>query len=103
MGLAEAYPRGEPTSLLVSERFSTLSIHGRPLVVDRAVDREKAKSFKERNKKEFDKRNTYLLEEGLVKEGEPNAVGVSKADLDKRRAGYKERKAKLKNPNFFVS
>eukprot|EP01094_Clydonella_sp_ATCC50884_P010044 TRINITY_DN1960_c0_g4_i1.p1 TRINITY_DN1960_c0_g4~~TRINITY_DN1960_c0_g4_i1.p1 ORF type:complete len:927 (+),score=367.14 TRINITY_DN1960_c0_g4_i1:91-2781(+) len=102
--LAEAYPRGLPTSSLASERTSNMTLDGRPLIIDVAVDRDKAKEFSDTHKKERqDKRNLYLLHEGLVKAGEPGSEGVSKSDLDKRQAGFRERKEKLKNPNFFVS
>ena len=51
----------------------------------------------------MDRRNLYLAKEGLVLPGSVAAQGLSKADLLKRHKAEAEKKAKLDNPNIFVS
>jgi nucleolar protein 4 len=46
-----------------------------------------------------DKRNLYLLQEGLILKDDK----TPKADLEKRLVSYQQRKEKLKNPNFYIS
>lgn len=43
---------------------SELHIHGRPVIIDVAVERDRAVQFKEQKVREKDKRNLYLLNEG---------------------------------------
>ena len=51
-----------------------------------------------------DKRNIYLLKEGIIAPGSAAADGLSQAELDKRQVSFAERKATLeKNPNLYVS
>jgi hypothetical protein len=101
-----------------------VSIGGRTLLVTRAVDRSeavqltgsfdggsgsgsgkaKAKVLGPDGKPvREDKRNLFLAREGLVLSASESAIGVSPADLKKRNAAYKEKKEKLKNPNYFIS
>lgn len=50
-----------------------------------------------------DLRNLYLAHEGEVLDGSPASVGVSEADMSKRRRGALEKADKLRNPNISVS
>jgi nucleolar protein 4 len=50
-----------------------------------------------------DPRNLYLLREGLIEAGTPAAKGLSVHHLQALIRDYEERKAQLKNVNFFVS
>lgn len=51
-----------------------------------------------------DKRNLYLLKEGLILPGTDASEGLSQAELGKRQDSYSSRKQQLeKNPNLFVS
>jgi nucleolar protein 4 len=50
-----------------------------------------------------DRRNFYLAREGEVLDDSPAAVGVSEADMEKRRRAAEEKVAKLQNPNFSIS
>lgn len=58
---------------------------------------------KESKKEPRDKRNLYLAREGVITAGSEAAKHLSKADLQKREKAETEKKAKLKNPNYFVS
>ena len=85
-----------------------LSLDNFKLNVTKAVTRGKAAELtKERkaegNKINNDKRNLYLAKEGLILPGSIAAQGLSKSDLLKRQKAETEKKAKLENPNFFVS
>ena len=72
--------------------------------VTRGKAAELAKEKKtEGNKESKDKRNLYLAKEGLILPGSEAAQGLSKADLLKRQKAEAEKKAKLENPNNFVS
>lgn len=76
--------------------------------VTRAVTRGKAAELtKERKarggKEDKDKRNLYLAKEGLVLSDSTAAHGLSKSDLLKRQKAEAEKKAKLTNPNYYVS
>lgn len=72
--MREAYPYGRApapakrdrrtASKSVLEGVSELSVHGRPVIVDVAVDRGTAESLKEQKVRQKDKRNLYLLNEG---------------------------------------
>jgi len=48
----------------VLDGVSELLVHGRPVIVDLAVERGKAAQLKEQNVRQKDKRNLYLLNEG---------------------------------------
>ena len=65
---------------------------------------ELAKEKKVEGKKvNKDKRNLYLAKEGLILAASSAAQGLSKGDLLKRQNAEKEKKAKLADPNYFVS
>ncbi|KAI9031962.1 hypothetical protein DFJ74DRAFT_763739 [Hyaloraphidium curvatum] len=96
-------------SILVPEPALSTPFHlrGRFLHVLPAVSREDSAALGSRTRKELrarDKRNAYLLREGLVLPGTPAAEGLSSAELGKRQASYDERRRQLEaNPNLFVS
>ena len=50
-----------------------------------------------------DRRNLYLAREGEILQDSPASVGVSAADMEKRRRAAEEKMSKLQNPNFSVS
>eukprot|EP01038_Epipyxis_sp_PR26KG_P011284 gene11284-15138_t len=84
----------------------TITIQDRPCRINLAVDREEANKLKEDEKNSRDKRNLYLMNEGLVvaeaKPGE-KAVVMSELDKEKRQRAQAEKRKKLQNPLFFVS
>ena len=86
-----------------------LSLDNFTLNVTKAVTRGKATELaKERkrtggNKQVKDKRNLYLAKEGLILPGSTAAQELSKSDIVKRQKAEAEKKAKLENPNCFVS
>ncbi|KAJ3412626.1 RNA recognition motif-containing protein [Chytridiales sp. JEL 0842] len=100
-------------SLLVAEpsKTSTLvsqfTLHSRLLNLSLAVTRSEATSLasvnaRERRKK--DKRNLYLMKEGVVFPNSKEAVGVSASELSKRQKSFAERRRLLEtNPNLFIS
>lgn len=98
-----------PKSILNPEPALATPFHlnGRFLHVLPAVSRAKSEELGKQTRKELrtkDKRNVYLLREGLILAGTPAAEGLTKSELEKRQKGYDERKTSLeKNPNLFVS
>ncbi|XP_078364761.1 RNA-binding protein 28-like isoform X2 [Oculina patagonica] len=91
-----------------SKEGSALSLDNFTLNVTKAVTRGKAAELAkekkiEGNREARDNRNLYLAKEGLILSGSTAAQGLSKADLLKRQKAEKEKKAKLENPNYFVS
>lgn len=89
-----------------SEDGGTFRIDGRPLSVSLAVSQGKLGEIKRvqaDNKKEKDKRNLYLAYEGVITKNSPGFESLSEADLKKREKALAEKKAKLKDPNYFVS
>eukprot|EP01103_Thecamoeba_quadrilineata_P008174 TRINITY_DN17944_c0_g1_i1.p1 TRINITY_DN17944_c0_g1~~TRINITY_DN17944_c0_g1_i1.p1 ORF type:complete len:631 (+),score=224.82 TRINITY_DN17944_c0_g1_i1:38-1930(+) len=86
---------------------SEISLDGRSLILARAVDRNKAKIFAETKKvdekKNDDKRNFYLMKEGVIRRGDDAAEGVSDKDMTKREFAWKEKKEKMQNPNYMIS
>lgn len=104
--LASAYPfEGDQQQ----GQYSTIFLDARPLQIFKAVDRTTAQQLRaenlreERKKKKHDKRNLYLAEEGFIKTNSDAAKGLSREDLARRLKAEKEKKAKLKNPNYHVS
>ncbi|KAI5117932.1 hypothetical protein M0805_009440 [Coniferiporia weirii] len=98
-------------SLLTPDPSSSLAqalvLHGRTLSVACAVPRDAAARLKdegERQREKADKRNMYLLREGVILPGTPAAAVLSAAELEKRNASFGARRALLKsNPALFVS
>jgi len=93
----------DPSSSLASR----LVIHGRTLSVSRAVTREQAGNLKEdaeHARQKGDKRNTYLMREGVVFPNSPAAASLPDAEVEKRQAAFNARKALLRsNPSLYIS
>ncbi|XP_069105565.1 RNA-binding protein 28-like [Argopecten irradians] len=85
-------------------RDGGITVDGRKLCIALAVSRDKAKDFKEvEKKKQEDKRNLHLAREGMIRPGTQAAEGLSKEDLQKRMKVENMKREKLKNPNIFIS
>ncbi|CAG8572202.1 6192_t:CDS:2 [Paraglomus brasilianum] len=93
----------DPSDSLVAK----FTLHGRVLSVTRAVEREEAKKFMDNNrikKRQEDKRNLYLMREGVIFPDSPAAAELNPATISKRVASYSQRKNLLqRNPNLFIS
>ncbi|KAJ1559815.1 RNA recognition motif-containing protein [Cladochytrium tenue] len=104
---------GASSSILVPEPSSTAPgaapfvLDGRQLLVTRAVSRNEAARLAAAgagDPSSRDRRNTYLLREGLVEPGTEAARGMPAEDLEKRQRSYTERRRLLQsNPNLYVS
>ncbi|KAK7035201.1 RNA recognition motif-containing protein [Paramarasmius palmivorus] len=98
-------------SLLTPDPSSSLArslvLHGRTLDVVRAVTRTEAGKLREEGEKrrqKADKRNMYLLREGVILPNTPAAETVSPADLERRTTSFSTRKNLLKsNPSLYIS
>ncbi|KAF7311626.1 Ribosome biogenesis [Mycena kentingensis (nom. inval.)] len=98
-------------SILTADPSSTLAqslvLHGRTLDVVRAVTRDVAGKLKEdgeRKREKADKRNMYLLREGVILPSTPAADTLTPADLERRTASFNARRTLLKsNPALFIS
>ena len=85
---------------------SEITMETRLLTVTKAVTQSEAKEIESRDKsegKERDKRNLYLAREGLITPSSTLAKDIPKPDMKKRLKAEAEKKAKLKNPDVFVS
>ncbi|KIJ16203.1 hypothetical protein PAXINDRAFT_176279 [Paxillus involutus ATCC 200175] len=84
-----------------------LVLHGRTLDVVRAVTRDQADKLKEegeRSREKADKRNLYLLREGVVLPNTPASERIPPADLEKRTNSFNARRTMLRsNPSLYVS
>nr|XP_018265951.1 nucleolar protein 4 [Kwoniella dejecticola CBS 10117]OBR88109.1 nucleolar protein 4 [Kwoniella dejecticola CBS 10117] len=93
----------DPSSSLASR----LVLHGRTLEVSRAVTREQAglmKEDSERARNAGDKRNTYLMREGVIFHNSPAAASLPEAEVEKRQASFNARKTLLRsNPSLYIS
>ena len=81
-------------------------LDGRSIVVSKAVTRGKMNEIerqKTAEKQETDKRNLYLALEGVITRKTPGAENLSESDLKHLEKALAEKKAKLKNPQYFVS
>lgn len=91
-----------------TEKEDSLELHGRRLIVAKALSRHHAAELQEKRKKllkmaEKDKRNLYLLKEGFIRPGTEAAAGLSKSDVTKRSKIETVKRAKIKNMYIFVS
>ncbi|CAK5264728.1 unnamed protein product, partial [Mycena citricolor] len=108
--LAKKNPFSMP-SILTADPSSSLAqslvLQGRTLDVVRAVTRDVAGKLKEdgeRQRQKADKRNMYLLREGVILPNTPAEETLSAADLERRTTSYNTRRALLKsNPALFIS
>ncbi|KIY45434.1 hypothetical protein FISHEDRAFT_49489, partial [Fistulina hepatica ATCC 64428] len=99
------------TSLLTPDPSSVLArpltLGGRTLDVVLAVTRTTANRLtevRERAREKADKRNMYLLREGVILPTSPAAATLSAADLERRTQSYNTRRALLNsNPLLYVS
>ncbi|KAG6819698.1 hypothetical protein H0H93_009492 [Arthromyces matolae] len=93
----------DPSSSLAQ----SLVLHGRTLDVIRAVTRDEAGKLKEAGEKlrqKADKRNMYLLREGVILPNTAAAASLSPAEIERRTASFNSRRALLKsNPSLFIS
>ena len=84
-----------------------LCVDGRILNVMMAVERKEANERKEekskKKKAKETQRNLFLAKEGIIAPDSEAAKHMTKEDLARRMAAWKEKKAKLANPNYFVS
>ncbi|KAI9063670.1 RNA-binding domain-containing protein [Trametes sanguinea] len=84
-----------------------LVLHGRTLDVSRAVTRDEATRLKEigeRQREKADKRNLYLLREGIILPNTPAAELLPPTEVEKRTQSFNARRALLRsNPSLFVS
>ncbi|KAK0488072.1 hypothetical protein EDD18DRAFT_1360030 [Armillaria luteobubalina] len=111
---AESAPKKNPfsmPSILTPDPSSSLAqslvLHGRTLDVVRAVTRDEAGKLKEegeRRREKADKRNMYLLREGVILPNSPAAQVMVPAELERRNTSFGARKALLNsNPSLYVS
>jgi len=100
---AALYQKNRITAALKSNQGITLG--GRVLNIALAVDRNSASELQERNKvkQAQDKRNLYLANEGNIRADSEAAKAMPPAELEKREKAFREKKKKLKNPNYCVS
>ena len=84
-----------------------IKFNGRRLFIVKAVTRGKVKEIekekKDAKKEPKDKRNIALATEGVIFPNSEAAKELSEADMKKREKAWAEKKAKLKNQNYFVS
>ncbi|KAF9230337.1 hypothetical protein BU15DRAFT_11817, partial [Melanogaster broomeanus] len=84
-----------------------LVLHGRTLDVVRAVTRDVAAKLKEdgeKTREKADKRNLYLLREGVILPNTPAAETIPRVELEKRTNSFNARRALLhSNPSLYVS
>ncbi|KAJ7582762.1 hypothetical protein C8J56DRAFT_864966 [Mycena floridula] len=98
-------------SILTPDPSSTLAkslvLQGRTLDVVRAVTRDVAGKLKEdgeRQREKADKRNMYLLREGVILPNSPAADTLTPAELERRSQSFNSRKVLLKsNPSLYIS
>lgn len=85
----------------------SLVLHGRTLDVVRAVTRDQAGKLKEEGEKrreKADKRNLYLLREGVILPNTPAASTIPPVELEKRTNSFTARRTMLRtNPSLYVS
>lgn len=90
-----------------SSMAQSLVLHGRTLDLARAVTRDEAGKLKEageRAREKADKRNLYLLREGLILPNTPAAANLPPPELEKRSQSFNARRTLLKsNPSLYVS
>ncbi|CEP19046.1 hypothetical protein [Parasitella parasitica] len=83
------------------------TLHGRVLDVTLAVDRTQAKQIKDDNlsqKRREDKRNLYLMREGVVFPETPAAATMTPSELSKRQMSFSSRKKLVSsNPSLYIS
>ncbi|GAA6062588.1 hypothetical protein JCM10212_004183 [Sporobolomyces blumeae] len=100
------------SSLLMADPSSSgaskLTLHGRVLAAVRAVSKDDADKLREdRDKKgnaKTDRRNLYLMREGVIFPSWAIAKTLSAADMDARQSSFDARKGLLRsNPSLYIS
>ncbi|TNY20075.1 ribosomal processing [Rhodotorula diobovata] len=100
------------TSLLMADPSSStasrLTLHGRVLAAVPAVSKNDADKLREeRDKKgaaKMDRRNLYLMREGVIFPSWAIAKTLSAADMDARQSSFDARKSLLRsNPSLYIS
>ncbi|KAF8493329.1 hypothetical protein JB92DRAFT_3234511 [Gautieria morchelliformis] len=99
------------TSILTPDPSSSLArslvMQGRTLDVTRAVTREEAgrlRELGEKQREKQDKRNLYLMREGVIFADTPAASTLSAAELEKRVQAFNTRRTLMRsNPSLYVS
>ncbi|KAI9312627.1 hypothetical protein BX666DRAFT_1985001 [Dichotomocladium elegans] len=83
------------------------TLDGRVLEITRAVERNEASKLTEEKanlRKKEDKRNIYLMHEGVVFPGTPAAETMPPAELQKRQMAFATRKRLMsRDPSLFIS
>ncbi|TFK36256.1 hypothetical protein BDQ12DRAFT_634278 [Crucibulum laeve] len=113
-GATTVAPKKNPftlPSILTPDPSSSLAqslvLHGRTLDVVRAVTRDEAGKLKEVGEKmreKADKRNMYLLREGVILPNTPAAELLTTAEIERRTSSFNARRTLLKsNPSLFIS
>ncbi|CAI8032101.1 Uncharacterized RNA-binding protein C4F6.14 [Geodia barretti] len=87
----------------VESNETVLLYHGRELEVSLALSPQELDKMKESGTEKTDRRNLFLAKEGNVQSGSEAAKNLTTAELAKRLKAQAEKKAKLSNPNFYVS
>lgn len=98
-------------SMLAPDPSSSLArslvLNGRTLDIVRAVTRETANKLRdagEKMREKADKRNLYLMREGVIFPNSPAASSLPSAELEKRINSFNARRALLRsNPSLYVS
>lgn len=98
-------------SLLTPDPSSSLArnlvVHGRTLDVVRAVTRETADKLRDagvKMREKADKRNLYLMREGVIFPNSPAASTITPTELEKRVNAFNQRRTLLRtNPSLYVS
>ncbi|KAF9938412.1 RNA recognition motif-containing protein, partial [Mortierella alpina] len=92
---------------LPEELAVKFTLNGRVLNVVRAVDKKSAVNLLEagQHKREReDRRNLYLMREGVIFPDSPAAASILPGELSKRQASFSARRALLaRNPSLFIS
>ncbi|OBZ78183.1 putative RNA-binding protein C4F6.14 [Grifola frondosa] len=114
VGNETAMPKKNPfklPSILTPDPSASIAknlvLHGRTLDVIRAVTRDEAGKLKEvgeKQREKADKRNLYLLREGIILPNTPAAESLSATEVEKRTQSFNARRALLRsNPSLYVS
>ena len=77
-------------------------MNGRKLIINIAINKNKAKQIEIKNLENKDKRNLYLAKEGIML-NEQEMNNMDKKELNQRINLWKNKKLKLENPNFHIS
>ncbi|KAG0240799.1 RNA recognition motif-containing protein [Actinomortierella wolfii] len=92
---------------LPEELAVKFTLNGRVLNVVRAVDKKAAEDLTaagQHKRERLDKRNLYLMREGVIFPDSPAAAKITPSELSKRQASYAARRQLLaRNPSLYIS